>query len=105
MGLHAIEALLERQRVAGGDVLFCALQPSVRQMFSRAGLLKHIGEQRIFWGADQAIMAAHQARLTEGCAVCAESGCELLQTARQHLPYLSPAEAAKPVPEASPPQG
>ena len=32
-------------------------QPAVREMFGRTGLLKTIGEENIFWSADQAIMA------------------------------------------------
>ena len=38
------------------------LQPAVREMFGRTGLLKTIGEENIYWSADQAIMAIHDAQ-------------------------------------------
>jgi SulP family sulfate permease len=59
MGVQALAQIVEEQRRRGGTVSFSGLQPAVREMFGRTGLLKTIGEQQIFWSADQAILALH----------------------------------------------
>jgi sulfate permease, SulP family len=59
MGSQALAQIVEEQRRRGGTVCFSSLQPAVREMFTRTGLLKTIGEQNIFWSADQAIVAIH----------------------------------------------
>ena len=61
MGSQALAQIVDEQRHRGGTVSFSGLQPAVREMFGRAGLLKTIGEENIFWSADQAIMAIHGA--------------------------------------------
>ncbi|MBK9712027.1 MAG: SulP family inorganic anion transporter [Kouleothrix sp.] len=69
MGAQALEQIVEEQRARGGAVCFSGLQPSVREMFARTGLLDKVGEQNIFWGADQAIVALHgQVGPAEGAA-------------------------------------
>jgi len=60
MGAQALAQIVEEQRRRGGTVSFSSLQPAVREMFGRTGLLKTIGETNIFWSADQAIMAIHE---------------------------------------------
>ena len=59
-GLEVIEALCERQRSQGGELLLAAVQPNVRKMLDRAHLTQSIGAHNIFWSADQAILAIHQ---------------------------------------------
>jgi SulP family sulfate permease len=59
MGIQALEQIVESQRHRGGEVFFSGLQPAVREMFGRTGLLARVGEERIFWSADQAILALH----------------------------------------------
>jgi SulP family sulfate permease len=59
MGAQALAQIVEEQRGRGGEVCFSGLQPAVREMFARTGLLDTIGEQNIFWSADQAIVALH----------------------------------------------
>ncbi len=61
MGSQALTQIVEEQHHRGGTVLFSGLQPAVREMFGRTGLLKTIGEENIFWSADQAIVAIHGA--------------------------------------------
>jgi len=61
MGSQALAQIIEEQRHRGGTVSFSGLQPAVREMFGRTGLLKTIGEGNIFWSADQAIVALHGA--------------------------------------------
>lgn len=62
MGSQALAQIIEEQRHRGGTVSFSGLQPAVREMFGRTGLLKTIGEANIFWSADQAIMAIQGAQ-------------------------------------------
>jgi sulfate permease, SulP family len=62
MGSQALAQIIEEQRHRGGTVSFSGLQPAVREMFGRTGLLKTIGEDNIFWSADQAIIALHEAQ-------------------------------------------
>lgn len=57
MGVEALKQIVEQQRHIGGDVYFSGLQPSVNEMFKRSGLLNMLGEDHIFWSADQAIVA------------------------------------------------
>jgi SulP family sulfate permease len=59
MGSQALAQIIEEQRHRGGTVSFSGLQPAVREMFGRTGLLKTIGEENIYWSADQAILAIH----------------------------------------------
>lgn len=61
--LHAIEHFWREQVAHGGILAICGLQPQVRRMFERAGLVQAIGEEHFHWGALEAIAAAHQ-RLT-----------------------------------------
>jgi SulP family sulfate permease len=61
MGAQALTQIVEEQRRRGGAVYFSGLQPAVREMFNRTGLLAEVGEQNIFWSADQAILALHAA--------------------------------------------
>lgn len=71
MGLQALHRVVEEQHERGGEVLFSGLQPSVRTMFARGGLLEQIGERNLFWSADQAIVAAHGRHVADGCRHCA----------------------------------
>lgn len=57
MGIEALKQIVEQQRHIGGDVYFSGLQPNVNEMFKRSGLLSMLGEDHIFWSADQAIVA------------------------------------------------
>jgi SulP family sulfate permease len=59
MGSQALAQIVEEQRKRGGAVAFSGLQPAVRDMFARTGLLAEVGEDQIFWSADQAILAIH----------------------------------------------
>ncbi|MCC7371826.1 MAG: SulP family inorganic anion transporter [Chloroflexi bacterium] len=58
MGVEAIREVIERQRHGGGDVQLAGLQPSVRDELERSGVLAYLGEDRIHWSADKAILAA-----------------------------------------------
>ncbi len=65
-GLEAVSALHQRLRAAGGVLMLAAVNDKVRAYLERAGLTELIGENHIFWSADQAIVAAEAL----GCAHC-----------------------------------
>lgn len=71
MGLHALEDLVHKQRERGGDVLFTSLQPAVRSMLERGGLIERVGEQNIYWNAVEATVTAHNRHMREECSYCA----------------------------------
>ena len=60
-GLQALTALHQRLRARGGRLLLAGLQPQVRGMVQRSGLLDRLGPDSIYWSADQAIAAASAA--------------------------------------------
>jgi len=62
MGSQALTQIVEEQRKRGGMVCFSGLQPAVREMFARTGLLAQVGDANIFWSADQAIVTIHKAQ-------------------------------------------
>lgn len=57
-GIEALRQLHEKLHTRGSKLLFAGLNPSVRAMFERAGLVDEIGEENVFWSSDQAILAA-----------------------------------------------
>jgi sulfate permease, SulP family len=57
--LHAIEHFWREQVGRGGLLFVCCLQPQVRRMFERAGLVEAFGEDKFHWSALEAIAAAH----------------------------------------------
>lgn len=57
-GLEFIEELFERQKKHGGELLLCAVQPSVKKILDRSHLSDEIGQANFYWSADQAILAA-----------------------------------------------
>jgi SulP family sulfate permease len=56
--VHALEHIWKLQRQHGGHLLITGLQPQVQRALERSGLMAAIGEDRFFWSADQAILAA-----------------------------------------------
>jgi SulP family sulfate permease len=70
MGIHALEHLIHRQRARNGDVLLTSLQPAVRRMMERAGLIEVLGEQNIYWNAVEATVVAHARHAATGCRHC-----------------------------------
>lgn len=61
-GLTAIEELVQRLEAEGRRVYLSGLTMPVRQKLERGGVLAKLGEDRIFWSADQAIVAADRYR-------------------------------------------
>jgi SulP family sulfate permease len=61
-GIKAVEDVVERVEKAGGRVYLSGLNDPVRHNLERAGVIKHLGEDRITWSAYEAIMAADHYR-------------------------------------------
>lgn len=61
-GISAIEELIERLEHEGRRVYLSGLTEPVRSYLQRAGVIAHLGEERIFWSAYEAIMAADRYR-------------------------------------------
>ncbi len=61
-GIAAVEELIQRVETKDGRVYLSGLNDPVFAYLQRAGILNHIGEDRVFWSADQAIIAADRYR-------------------------------------------
>jgi SulP family sulfate permease len=70
MGAQALRQIIEEQQHRNGEVYFAGVQPSVREMFERAGIIELLGEDRVFWSADLAIIAVHHYHEKTGCIYC-----------------------------------
>jgi SulP family sulfate permease len=57
MGVQALGRIVEAQHALGGSVRLSGVQPAVRQMLARTGMLDVIGEGNIYWSAEEAIVA------------------------------------------------
>jgi SulP family sulfate permease len=73
-GVSAIEELVERVEHNGGRVYLCGLTDPVRSYLERAGLIKHLGEDHIFWSSYEAIMAADHYRAQQAGTVPVAAG-------------------------------
>ncbi|WP_129627983.1 SulP family inorganic anion transporter [Candidatus Oscillochloris fontis] len=83
MGVKALGELIEEHHARGGVVAFSGLQPTVREMFARAGLTNLVGEQQVYWSAIEAIIQLHERREIHKCPHCDAHGdnCRVLQAA------------------------
>jgi MFS superfamily sulfate permease-like transporter len=61
-GLAALETLIQRVEKAGDRVYLSGLNDPVRSYLERAGVLARLGEERVFWNAYEAIIAADYRR-------------------------------------------
>jgi SulP family sulfate permease len=83
MGVKALRELTEEHQTHGGTVAFTGLQPTVREMFERAGLAELVGADQIYWSAVEAIIQLHEKRQIHGCPHCDArgDGCTVLRAA------------------------
>ncbi|NTV62135.1 MAG: SulP family inorganic anion transporter [Oscillochloris sp.] len=83
MGVKALRELIEEHHARGGVVAFTGLQPTVREMFARAGLTDLVGADQIYWSAIEAIIQLHEKRAIHGCSHCdaQSASCTVLQAA------------------------
>lgn len=61
-GLRVISEFIQRHEAAGRHVYLSGLARPVREKLERGGVIAMLGEDRIFWSADQAIIAADRRR-------------------------------------------
>ncbi|MBC6936047.1 MAG: SulP family inorganic anion transporter [Chloroflexi bacterium] len=61
-GISAIENLIERLEKESRRIYLSGLTDPVRSYLERAGVIQHLGENRVFWSAYEAIMAADHYR-------------------------------------------
>lgn len=61
-GISAIEDLIDQLEREGRRVYLSGLTEPVRSYLQRAGVIAHLGEDRVFWSAYEAIMAADHYR-------------------------------------------
>lgn len=54
-GVEALREIWRRQRKGGGNLLLSGLPTRAEALLRRSGFLQELGEQRLFWSADQAI--------------------------------------------------
>jgi SulP family sulfate permease len=83
MGVKALRELIEEHQTHGGTVVFTGLQPTVREMFERAGLADLVSADHIYWSAVEAIIQLHERRQIHGCSHCDArgEGCTVLRAA------------------------
>jgi hypothetical protein len=58
----AILELRERLGAKGGSLMLVGLNGRVRRMLQRGGVIGAVGEENVFWGAEEAIAAADARR-------------------------------------------
>ena len=61
-GISAIEELIHRLESDGRRIYLSGLTDPVRSYLERAGVIQHLGEDRVFWSAYEAIIAADHYR-------------------------------------------
>src|SRR5690606_26425330 len=74
-GIRALEDAIEQVEARGGRVYLSGLNDPVRSYLERAGVIRRLGEDRVFWNAYEAIIAAdrdhHRLRQDNGQASAA----------------------------------
>ncbi len=58
-GVQVLRELWQRQLAGGGDMLLTGMQPRVEHLLVRTGLREELGDARVFWSADRAILSLH----------------------------------------------
>jgi SulP family sulfate permease len=61
-GISAIENLIQQLEQDGRRLYLSGLNDPVRSYLERAGIIAHLGEDRVFWSAEEAIIAADRYR-------------------------------------------
>jgi SulP family sulfate permease len=65
-GMQALSTLYQTLKKSNIVLMLAGVQPGVQTMLGRGGLENQIGQENIFWSADQAIVEAEK----RGCAYC-----------------------------------
>jgi hypothetical protein len=56
-GVEVLREIWHRQTNGGGDLLLSGLPPRAETFLRRSGFIGEIGESRLFWSADRAILS------------------------------------------------
>jgi len=64
-GMQAIAEFIKAHRARGRHVYVSGLAKPVREKLERGGIIAMLGEERVFWSADQAIVAADRRRAAQ----------------------------------------
>ncbi len=59
-GVQMLSEISSTLRTQGTKVLFAGVQPKVKEMMERGGLVEQVGEQYFFWGVEQSIVAIEE---------------------------------------------
>lgn len=62
-GTQLFSELNESFKAQGTTVLFSGLQPKVKHLMERSGLMETVGEENFFWSVEQSIMAIEKEQL------------------------------------------
>lgn len=57
-GVQALDELYHQLQDKNCQLMVCGLQPNVKKMLKKSNLAENIGEDMVFWSAEQAIIAA-----------------------------------------------
>ncbi len=85
-GISAIEDLIHQLEQEGRRVYLSGLNDPVRDYLQRAGILQRLGEDRIFWSAYEAIMAADHYRASQSAPPSATTPALMLQANTSAVP-------------------
>jgi SulP family sulfate permease len=61
-GVQALELLIDSAEKEGRRIYLSGLNEPVRSYLERADIIEHLGEDRVFWSAYEAILAADHYR-------------------------------------------
>lgn len=85
-GISAIEDLIHQLEQEGRRVYLSGLNDPVRDYLQRAGILQRLGEDRIFWSAYEAIMAADHYRASQSAPPSATTPALVLEAKTSAVP-------------------
>lgn len=68
-GINALEEFIERMEAEARRVYLSGLANPVKNKLERSDIIAKLGEDRIFWSADQAIIAADRYRAEQALAI------------------------------------
>jgi SulP family sulfate permease len=56
-GVQVLSELCEKLKLQGTQVMFAGIQPKVKEIMKRSGLIHDLGKDRFFWSVEKAIVA------------------------------------------------
>lgn len=62
-GVQMFNELCEQLKARGREVMFAGVQPKVKTLMQRGGLVDLVGEEQFFWGVEQSIVAIEEKKM------------------------------------------